>query len=57
MSRYILVPIPTYGILNQNGGPNRGEITVLPFVGACFKEKMIVRGALLPDDYCTTPSG
>ena len=52
MSRSILIPIPTHGIiLNPNGGPNRAKITVLPFGGAGFKEKLIVRGAILPADY------
>ena len=33
------------------GSLNRAKINVLPFGGACFKEKMIVRGAILPGDY------
>ena len=44
LSRSILIPMPTYGIIqDRNGGPNRAKINVLPFGGACFKEKMIVR--------------
>ena len=52
MSRSTLILMPTHGIiLNQNGGPNRAKVNVLPFGGACFKEKLIVRGAILPADY------
>ena len=52
LSRSILIPMPTYGIIqDRNGGPNRAKINVLPFGGACFKEKMIVRGAVLPADH------
>ena len=55
MSRSTLIPMPTHGaILNQNGGPNRAKINVLPFGGASFKEKMIVRGAILPADHYNT---
>ena len=52
LSRSILIPMPTYGIIqDRNGGPNRAKINVLPFGGACFKEKLIVRGAVLPADH------
>ena len=51
LSRSILIPMPMYGVItDRNGGPNRAKINVLPFGGAGFKEKMIVRGAVLPAD-------
>ena len=32
LSRSILIPMPTYGIIqDRNGGPNRAKINVLPF--------------------------